>query len=144
MRCIERKEGSMGNSSLSLRLALILLCVIGPSITFSAEMKLKVDQMDFCAAVRERSPIGVADSFPSDISAIYCFTRVAGAQDTTAVVHRWFRGETRVVDVDLPVCSGLWRTWSRKRMLPGWQGQWHVDVVDPDGSVIASKRFFLR
>jgi hypothetical protein len=134
--------GSMGNSN--LRFVIMLLCIISPSLALSGELSLSVDQMDFCAAMKNRTPIGVADTFPSDISSIYCFTRVAGAKDTTGVIHAWFYGSVNVAEVELVVKSPLWRTWSRKRMLPGWQGDWRVDVIASDGSVIASKKFHLR
>ena len=103
-----------------------------------------VDEMVFCAAIKDRMPITVSDTFPSDIVAVYCYTRIVGAEDTTAVTHSWFHGETRVSDVKLPVKSPLWRTWSRKSIAPGGRGEWKVDVIAPDESVIASKKFFLE
>ena len=132
----------MGRSSLGL--AVMILCLVGPSLAPAAGLDISVDQIDLCAAVRERTPVGVTDTFPSDISGIYCFTKIAGAKDTTAVVHAWYHGEEKIAEVELPVKSSLWRTWSRKRMLPQWQGEWKVEVVAADGSVLASKRFWLK
>ena len=100
--------------------------------------------MSFCAAMKGRTPIGVADTFPADIFRIYCYTRIVGASDTTAVVHSWFRGDTRMANVKLAVKSSGWRTWSHKKMAPELRGDWRVDVVAPDSSVIASKKFFLK
>jgi hypothetical protein len=105
---------------------------------------VEVDEMVFCAAIKNRTPVTVSDTFPSDIDAVYCYTRIVGAQESTAVIHSWFHGETRVVDVKLPVRSPLWRTWSRKSVAPGGRGEWKVDVIAPDESVIASKKFFLE
>jgi hypothetical protein len=100
--------------------------------------------MVFCAAIKDRTPVTVADTFPSDISAVYCFTRIVGAQDSTAVVHSWYRGDARVSDVTLAVKSPLWRTWSRKKINPSLRGEWKVEVIAPDESVIASKKFFIE
>ena len=104
----------------------------------------EVDEMVFSAAIKDRTPITVSDTFPSDIAAVYCYTRIVGAEDTTAIVHSWYHGEDKVVDVGLPVKSPLWRTWSRKTIAPGGRGEWKVDVIAPDGSVIASKKFFIE
>ena len=100
--------------------------------------------MVFCAAIKDRTPVTVADTFPSDISAICCYTRIVGAKDTTEVIHSWYYGDTKVADVKLAVKSPLWRTWSRKKIIPGQRGEWKVEVIAPDESVIASKRFFIE
>lgn len=114
------------------------------SDSISEDVELSVDEMCFCAAMKGRTPIGVADTFPSDIFRIYCYTLIVGAGDTTTVVHSWFRGGTRVADVRLAVKSDWWRTWSHKKMASDLRGDWRVDVVAPDSSVIASKKFFLE
>ena len=98
-----------------------------------------VDEMVFSAAIKDRTPITVSDTFPSEIAAVCCYTRIKGAKDSTAIVNSWYHGEAKVVDVSLPVKSPLWRTWSRKTIAPGGRGEWKVDVIAPDGSVIASK-----
>jgi hypothetical protein len=110
----------------------------------SEGMGLSVSEMCFCAAIKDRVPVGVADTFPSDIFSIYCYTRIVGAEDTVAVVHSWYRGDTRFANVSLPVKSPWWRTWSHKKMAPQLHGDWRVDVIAPDSSVIASKQFFLE
>jgi hypothetical protein len=118
-----------------------------PESPLPAEVRnvdLDVVEMAFCAAIKDRNPVGVADTFPSHVYSLYCFTAITGAVDTTWVTHRWYRGAMRVADVRLPVGSPHWRTWSRKRILPGWEGEWRVDVVTPDSVVIGSKKFILR
>lgn len=127
-----------------LALGIALLFVFIPLLASAAQGDLEAGEISLCAAVQDRVPVGVADSFPSDIFSVYCFTRIVGADDTTTVVHRWYHGDTRVAEVELVVKSSNWRTWSRKRMMPEWSGQWKVEVVAADGSVIASKEFTLE
>jgi hypothetical protein len=110
----------------------------------AAKAGLAVDQVVFCAAIKDRFPAGVADTFPADIYGVYCYSRVTGASDTTAVRHLWYRGETKMAERRLPVRSSPWRTWSAKEMRKDWSGDWRVDVVGPDGTVLASKRFCLK
>jgi hypothetical protein len=105
---------------------------------------VEVDRMVLCAAVKDRTPIGVADTFPADIYAVYCFTRILGARDTATVVHSWLRKGKKLSNVELSVRSPIWRTWSRKKMRPDLKGEWEVKVIGPDGKAIASKKFFLK
>jgi hypothetical protein len=109
-----------------------------------SEEGIRVAEMELCAAVRDRTPVGVAESFPSDIARVYCFTRIVGAQDTTSVEHVWYYGKTEMGRVNLTVKSSSWRTWSTKRMAPDWKGTWRVEVVESDTTVIASKEFVLE
>jgi hypothetical protein len=108
------------------------------------EADINVDEMVFCAAVKDRNPVGVADTFPADIYSLCCFTTITGVKDTTVIRHRWHWGGKPLADVELPVRSAHWRTWSRKRMLPGWKGEWRVDIIAADSAVIESKRFVLK
>jgi hypothetical protein len=105
---------------------------------------LAVEELVFCAAIKDRSPAGVADTFPADIYSVYCFTRLAGTRGATAIKHVWYRGETKIGEMGLAVKSLPWRTWSTKEMRKEWKGDWRVDVLGPDGSVLASKKFFLK
>jgi len=110
----------------------------------AGEPALMVSEMAFCAGVSSMTPVAVADTFPSDIFSVYCFTRIVGAGEATAVVHRWQHGDSTFAGIELPVKSPLWRTWSSKRMHPGLRGKWTVDVTDLDGTVIRSGTFFLE
>ncbi len=105
---------------------------------------IRAENMVICAAIRDRTPVGVADTLPSDISTVYCFTRIVGATDTTSVRHVWYYGDRRMAIVRLPVRSSSWRTWSSKKVLPQWKGNWRVEILTPDSSVVATKRFFLK
>jgi hypothetical protein len=137
-----------------MRISLVVLCLalaglsVGPAVPYAAQAEtqtgLRVEEIVVCAAVKDRTPTGVADTFPSDIYGLYCFTRVAGAGDTLAIKHVWYRGETVAAEARLPVRGSPWRTWSYKAMHDDWKGPWKVDVTSPDGSVIASKKFYLR
>lgn len=109
-----------------------------------SESGLRVEQMEFCAAVRDRMPMGAAGSFPSDIARVYCFTRIAGAEDTVRVEHVWYFKDREMSRVGLAVKSASWRTWSTKKMAPDWKGTWRVDVVESDTTVVATKEFVLE
>jgi len=105
---------------------------------------IECEQMVFCAGVKDKAPVGVSDAFPSDIYRVYCYVTVVGGEDTTAIVHTWYHGETKMATVELSVKAARWRTWSSKRMAAGWQGRWRVEVTTADGAVIGSKEFSLE
>ena len=105
---------------------------------------IRCEQMVFCAGVKDKAPVGVSDAFPSDIYRVYCYTTVVGAEDTTTVVHRWYQGETEMAAVELSIKAPIWRTWSSKRMAPGWRGRWRVEVTTADSAVVESKDFSLE
>jgi hypothetical protein len=109
-----------------------------------ATANLAVQELVLCAAIKDRSPAGVADTFPADIYSVYCYTRLAGTGGTAAIKHVWYRGETKAGEVRLAIKSLPWRTWSTKEMRKEWKGGWRVDVVGPDDTVLASKKFYLK
>ena len=142
-----------------MRTSRLLLCIIslfamGASVghgetpqeaaSDSGLVGLRIDEMVFCAGVKNRSPVGVADTFPSDVFGVFCFTRIVGAKDTTAVIHTWYHGDRKMASIELPVKSPRWRTWSSKKMWSGLRGQWRVDVTTLDGNVIDSRKFLLE
>lgn len=134
--------------------SLLVAGLLAPSLLLGAETrgvdagldaaKLRVEEMVFCAAVRNRVPVGVADTFPADVYRVFCFTRVAGSRDTMSVKHLWYRADTLVAERRLPVRSSPWRTWSVQVMREEWRGQWRVDVRTAQGALVASKKFVLE
>lgn len=109
-----------------------------------SQTTLEVDQMVFCAAVKDRVPVGVADTFPADVYRVFCFTRIVGASDTASVSHLWYRGDTLMAERRLVVRSSPWRTWSAQVMREEWQGQWRVEVRTARGALLASKKLRLE
>ena len=108
------------------------------------KVRLKVEEMVFCAAVKDRVPVGVADTFPADVYRVFCFTRIVGASDTASVKHVWYRGDTLVAERRLPVRSSHWRTWSAQVMREQWRGEWRVEVRTAEGALLASKKLRLE
>lgn len=106
--------------------------------------EVRCEELVFCAGIKDRAPVGASETFPRDVFKVYCFTTIAGVEDTLAITHEWYYGDKKVATVDLPVKSSRWRTWSSKKMMPGWQGAWRVDVRTPEGAVIRSGSFTLE
>lgn len=124
-----------------MTLAALCLAIAGAG---AAQDTLSVDEMVFCLGVEEMAPVGGNTQFFESVEKICCFTRVAGAADTTTVTHVWYYGDEEKARVDLTVKSASWRTWSCKTMLDAWAGAWRVDVLAPDGAVLLSREFIYK
>ncbi|MBN2644354.1 MAG: DUF2914 domain-containing protein [Desulfuromonadaceae bacterium] len=80
--------------------------------------------------IRQRAPVDAINSVAAPADKLYCYTRVVGALEDTWISHVWYYEDQEVARVRLPVSSTNWRTWSSKRILPDWRGQWRVEVLD--------------
>jgi hypothetical protein len=122
----------------------LLLAVTGGWLFAQDGSGLQVDRAVVAVAVESREPVGEASSFPADVERVFLFTHIVGAQGETAVYHVWRHGPTERAKVRLSVRSNSWRTWSSKRIAPGWTGAWTVDVEDGQGNVLESISFVIE
>ncbi len=95
-----------------------------------------------CTGVQDRAPVGAAESFPSTVGQLYCFSEVKDGSG--AVVHVWYYGEKEVRRIELPVKAARWRTWSAKSIPAAWTGAWKVEVLDTAGNVLATSSFTVE
>jgi hypothetical protein len=86
-------------------------------------------------SVLDRVPQDTGTAFPAEVGQLVLWTRVTGAGGSL-IHHVWFHGDTEVGNVELPVSSSPYRTWSRKTVPPDWTGAWHVEVRDAAGTVL--------
>lgn len=105
---------------------------------------LKVDEIDICTAIIDRTPTGSDTTFSPDVEQLYCFTKISGAADTTTISHIWYRNGDEKANVSLSVKAANWRTWSSKRIPKEWVGDWKVDVVAEDGTILGSRSFKIK
>ncbi len=92
----------------------------------------------------KRVLVGQAESFGSDVEHVFCLTRIQGLEAPTTVTHAWyFEGQVKA-RVELKVGSSNWRTWSSKKLLPTWTGDWEVKVLDSTGKVLSTFDFTVN
>ena len=76
---------------------------------------------------------------------LYCFTRLVAPEGTLGnIKHIWYRGDEKVAEYTLPVKGQTWRTYSKKRILKGWAGEWRVEVVDESGKLLKAVNFRMN
>lgn len=97
----------------------------------------------FASDVVDREPIdNIGNTLKVDYSGIqkvYFFTDLRGMNGST-VSHRWLLDGQVMADIPFDIGGDRWRVWSSKRLLPGFEGTWTVQVVK-DGKVLTSRSF---
>ena len=110
------------------------------SIIFAQEQGIMVET-EFCRGIEDRMPVEPADSFPSDVEQVYLWSKIVGVSDSTIITYLWLYNDQEMATVELPVKSSSWRTWSSKKILPAWIGNWEVRISDMEGNILKSVTF---
>jgi hypothetical protein len=127
---------------ISLILAMVVMC---SSVSFAQEKAdIQVENAVICTSVEDRQPIGADSVFNADIGKLYCFTKITSQTDLTEISHVWFLGDMQMAKVDLPIGAKAWRTWSSKRILLDWVGDWRVEIQDAEGNVLYEVFFVIK
>jgi hypothetical protein len=105
---------------------------------------ITVEDIQICTSVADRQPVGADTSFTKDIGQLYCFTKLSSDQDTATIFHVWYYNDKEMFKVELNTKAKTWRTWSNKKILDTWTGEWRVDVLSSDGKVLISKQFTIK
>ena len=121
---------------------LMIIAVVG--VSFAQAADLKVVDGTITSAIENQMPADKIESYRADFGKLFCFTRIVGAQEDTVVTHVWYFQDNELARVTLPVRSSDWRTYSSKRFLPQWAGEWSVVVLDGEQNEIATIPFRLE
>ena len=134
----------MKKSSSSLYFFITLITVIlSLSGVVSAQevSSLKVADAAICRDVVDRQAADLGTHFEASVGKLFCFSRITGASDPIEITHVWYFGDTERAQIILSVKSTNWRTYSSKKIQPYEIGDWHVEVIGPDGSVLQTVEF---
>lgn len=125
------------------KIFLLLVCLmVSASFVYAAE--LQIADGTITTAIENQMPVDRIESYRADFGKLYCFTRIVGAQENTEVTHVWYYEDDEMARVTLSIGSADWRTYSSKRFLPQWAGNWKVVVLDSDQNVIGEIPFVLE
>jgi len=86
----------------------------------------------------------VADEILAGEGRIFALTHLQNLAVPSTVTHVWYHNGKTMARVRLNVGSADWRTWSSKRLMAAWTGDWELKVLDPDGMVLASSHFTIK
>lgn len=126
----------MKTYSVAIMVLAILLCW---TATGSA---IEVTEAVICRDVQDREPVGASDSFPADVGKVWCWSKIRDGEGTV-IRHTYYHRDTEMAVVELPIRSALFRTYSSKKVVPGWTGPWRVDITDEQGNLLRSLTFTI-
>jgi hypothetical protein len=92
--------------------------------------------------VMDREPVEPGTTFSADVGTLWCWTKVTGAAGQT-LEHVWSFGEYEWV-VPLDIGGSPWRTYTSKKIVPEWTGDWTVTVRTMDGQVLEELTFTVQ
>lgn len=105
---------------------------------------IKVDEMAICTSVEEKQPVGTDTAFVKTIGQLYCFVKVSGESDSTSIYVIWNYNDKEMAKVELSVKGKTWRTWSSKKIVEDWVGNWKVEVSDATDNILMTKEFVIK
>jgi len=126
------------------KLLMLMVVVIAMGVSVAQAADLRVADGTITSAIENQIPVDRIESYRADFGKLYCFTRIVGAQGDTEVTHVWYFQDNELARVTLPIRSSDWRTYSSKRFLPQWAGEWRVVVLDGEQNEIATIPFRLE
>jgi len=106
------------------------------------ENQLLLRNIEICKSVKKRNPIGSDFYFNNLVDSLFCYTRIQNFGQKQEVSHVWFFENKLVSKISYNVKrSNIYRSWTRKTILPHQIGSWRVDVLDQHNQLLGSKEF---
>ncbi|AEF53579.1 DUF2914 domain-containing protein [Marinomonas posidonica] len=129
---------------MSIRLIrLVLVAIFSGLAALPLYAEAIVARAQFATDVIDREPIDdigkVVKVEYGAIQRVYFFTDLRDMSGSK-VSHHWTLDGEDMAEVSFEIGGDRWRVWSSKRLMPGFDGKWRVDVVQ-DGEVIESHSF---
>jgi hypothetical protein len=123
--------------------ALVLLSTTCP---WAADSAIRITELAVTTKIVKGNPIDLVRRISSSsVKSLYCFTRLTAPEGTdTTIKHVWYNGEEKVGEYVLPVKGVKWRTYSKKNIQKGWAGDWRVDVLASDGTLMKTIKFRMN
>ena len=97
-----------------------------------------------CRDLKNLEPVEPGNIFQNNLKKIFCFSQIMGAKEDIQIKHNWYFGDKLVASVPLHVGSIDWRTFSSKRILPQYTGEWRVEIISQDGALLKKISFVLE
>jgi len=140
-RVFERWARALEENEMNRRIAIVVLIAAFVVAAAAQEAGIQVENGVLAAAVEDREPVGVAESFGADVGRVCYHTILVGDFGATTIEHVWERAGEEAARVSLDVQGPRWRTWSCKKIPAEWAGAWRVLAVDASGTELQALSF---
>ena len=103
---------------------------------------LRLRDIQICKNVVKRTPEGTDVLFNNHVDSLFCYTRIQNQGKKQEVKHVWYYEDQLMTQIRYNIKkSNIYRSWTRKTILPHQVGHWRVDIQDSAGKIIGSKEF---
>jgi len=119
----------------------LALCLLIPFALPQQAAALSVEDSTICTGVANREAVDPGTSFAVSAGRLYCFSKIAGIQEPTEIVHVWYYGDTERARKTLGIKPPAWRTNSSKIIQPHEIGSWRVEILDASGNLLDTLKF---
>jgi hypothetical protein len=103
---------------------------------------LRLRDIQICKNVVNRMPEGADVFFNIGVDSLFCYTRIQNQGKKQEVHHVWYYEDQLMTQIRYNIKkSNIYRSWTRKTILPHQVGNWRVDIQDSAGKIIGSKEF---
>ena len=104
--------------------------------------QISVKDIKICKNIYKRTPVGADNIFSNTVDSLYCYTRIQNKGSKKEIKHVWYYRDQVMTQVIYNVKkSNIYRSWTKKTILPNQIGKWRVDVINSEGTIIGSKKF---
>jgi hypothetical protein len=123
------------------KIAIIILGLFLSFSTFAHDWPHEnISEAVFALNVEDRVPINIVEELDNSLGKIYFFTNIRNLKGEY-ITHRWIYDDKVMADVRFEVRGPRWRIWSSKNLWHTWIGQWRVQVLLDDATVLFEKTF---
>jgi len=120
-----------------VKILLSTLLLVLSSSSFAGQVSRAV----FTLGVDNREPVLSIDSISSSAyTSISFFTELTDLSGHN-VTHQWMYNDKVMFEKTFEVNAVRWRVWTSKTLIPSWTGQWTVNVLDDDRSIMSTTSF---
>ena len=102
---------------------------------------IAIESAAICKNVINREPVDAGTSFSASDAKLYCFSKIAGIQSNSEIVHAWYYGSVERTRITLGVKPPAWRTYSSKIVQSHEIGAWRVEILDSAGNILKTVEF---
>ena len=103
---------------------------------------LRLRDIQICKKVVKRAPEGTDVFFNNNVDSLFCYTRIQNQGKKQEVKHIWYYEDELMTQIRYNIKkSNIYRSWTRKTILPHQVGKWRVDILDSYGKNIGSIEF---
>ncbi len=114
-------------------LAVLALVAVAASPALGVEGT--ISRAQFTSAILDREPVDEVTSIDSDLRSVFFFTEFRNFEGTSAS-HRWIYNGDVKFELSFKIRGSRWRVYSQKTLPKEWLGDWKVEIVSEDGTVL--------